>query len=349
MNGTINLREARSIEVTEWDKLITRFANHRVTHTLAWLRSLENSFNGKALFLIYEKDGEIVGCLPGMMVNVGFLRLFGSPLPGWQTVSMGPVFDPGKISTDEMIAPLAHYLETKYGVHHIEIMSNCLDQKAMELRGFRGRTEYTFQTSLFPEDESKALKAMKTSARRNIKRAHKLDLDVKFRDDDDFVDEVYDQINEVFLRGGNVVPFSKKRVAEFFFNMKRSGTLLPIAVEMPDSGTCIATGLFTVANKELLLWMWTHRSQYRWCRPTEAMTWEVMRKAMRLGCLNFDLMGRGDFKAKFGATLKSDKTRWVRSRYRLLTVARDMSERFYRLQQSVRGKYARRKLDSSVA
>ena len=280
MSGKISLREARLIEVTAWDKLITGFENHRVTHTLAWLRSLENTFAGKVLFLIYEKDGEIVGCLPGMIVNVGFLRLFGSPLPGWQTVSMGPVFDSRRISTDEMIAPLAKYLEKNYGVHHIEITSNCLDPAMMEVSGFRGRTEHTFQTSLCPEDELKVLSAMKSSARCSIRRGSKLHLAVKFRDDEEFVDEVYEQITEVFVRGGNVVPFSKRRVTEYFLNMKSSGTLLAVAVYLPDSEICIATGLFTVANKELLLWMWTHRSQYRWWSPTEIMTWTAMRKAI---------------------------------------------------------------------
>jgi hypothetical protein len=95
--------------------------------------------------------------------------------------------------------------------------------------------------------------------------------------------------------------------------------------------------------------MWTHRTQYRWYRPTEIMTWAVMRKAMQFGCESFDLMGRGDFKAKFGASMKSDKIRWVRSRYRWLTVARDAAETLYRLQQSARGKYARRLLDRKDA
>jgi hypothetical protein len=259
---------------------------------------------------------------------------------------MGPVFDAAKISTAEIVTPLAGYLEKEYGVHHIEMMTSCLDRDAMEQSGFRGTPEYTFQTPLYPDDEDKTLRAMKSSARRNIARAAKLDLIVKSIDHEDLIDEVYDQISEVFVRGGNVVPFSRKRVEEFFLNMRRSGHLLAVAVYMPDGETCIATGLFTVANKELVLWMWTHRTKYRWYRPSEVMTWTAMRKAMERGCDSMDFMGRGDFKAKFGATMNGDKLRWVRSRYRWLTVARDITEKVYRLQQSVRGKYARRKIGS---
>src|SRR5215218_1766509 len=152
MRSGVNLREATPAEAAEWDKLITGFGNRRITHTLAWLRSLENTFGGQVVFLVYEKDNEIVACLPGMVVNFAFLRLFGSPLPGWQSVSMGPVFDPKSISSDEMISPLAEYLENNHGVHHIEVMSNCLDASVMKEKGFRGRPEYTFQTSQCPGD-----------------------------------------------------------------------------------------------------------------------------------------------------------------------------------------------------
>jgi hypothetical protein len=67
----------------------------------------------------------------------------------------------------------------------------------------------------------------------------------------------------------------------------------------------------------------------------------VMQRAMDAGCDTFDLMGRGDFKAKFGATPEMTKYRWVRSRYRWLTHARDAAEKMFRWQQSVRGRMAR--------
>ena len=342
MNSEVVIREASAQEIEAWDGLIRQFEDHRVTHTLGWLRSLEASIKGKLLFLVYEKHGEIVACLPGMIVNVGFLKLFGSPLPGWQTVSMGPIFNDERITCSEVIEPLASFLELNHGVHHIEILGKNLDPGAMCESSFRGRQEFTFEGPLFPQDENKALKQMKGSTRRNIARAQELGLQVRFRDDEDFVDEVYDQISEVYLRGGNVVPFSKKRVADFYSCMKQSGSLVAVSVELAEGSACIATGLFTIENRELLLWSWTHRTKYRWYRPTELMTWAVMQKAMQLGCTSFDLMGPGNFKAKFGATLNGKTIRWVRSRYAWLTAARDVSEKVYRFQQSLRGKYARR-------
>src|SRR5258705_5261218 len=134
----------------------------------------------------------------------------------------------------------------------------------------------------------------------------------------------------------------------FFFSSRRRHTrcLSDWSSDVCSSDLCggpanIATGLFTVDGRELLLWSWAHRTAQRWFRPTELLTWTVMTKAMAAGCDTFDFMGLGEFKTKFGAELDQTKYRWVRSRYRWLARARDLAERGYRWQQSLRGRLAR--------
>ena len=308
------------------------------------MNSLQSTLKGQPLFLLYERANRIVGCIPGYLTKVGPVRLFGSPLQGWQTVSMGPTFDSKAISTDELIRPLIAYLRLHHGVHHIEVISSELDEKAMGDLRFRNEPLPTYRAPLFPEDQDRSLKAMKDSARRNIRRALKLGLEVRFEEDESFVDEHYDQLREVFARGGATLPFGKRRALDFFRFMKASGNLIAVSVYLPNNGPNIATGMFTVEGRELLLWMWTHRTEYRWYRPTELMTWRAMQKAMELGCDTFDFMGRGDFKAKFGAKLEYSKHRWTWSRYEWLAVSRSLAVRVYKSQQSVRGKMIRRAL-----
>jgi CelD/BcsL family acetyltransferase involved in cellulose biosynthesis len=336
MNSTVVIREASSQEVLDWDDLVTRFDNYRIVHKLAWLRSLEACVRGKLLYLIYEKDGEIVGCLPGFLVTIGLLRLFGSPLPGWQTISMGPAFDKNRISTHEVITLLLSFLRNRYRIHHLELMSRELDLESMEALGFRGQPIPTYRVQLHAGDEDRMMRTLKDSARRNVRRGIRLGLDVKFEDGEVFVDEIYDQIKEVFIRGRNTVPFSKKRVLEYFRHMKAAGNLLATSVYLPNNGINIATGLFTAEGKELLLWQWAHRTQYRWYRPTELMTWTVIKKAMEAGCDTLDLMGDGEFKAKFGAKLDTGEYRWVWSRYKSLIYLRDLAEKCYRWYTGVR-------------
>ncbi len=344
MKTDVVIREAGPQELLRWDELVASLGNYRVVHKLGWMRSLEACVKGKPLYLVFEKDGQLVGCLPGFLVNMGPLRLFGSPLPGWQTLSMGPVYDRSRLSTREMIPPLVKYLEKHYGVHHIELLTDGLEHEVMGKLGFESKPAATFRAQMFPGDEARTMKGLKESARRNVRRAVKLGLTVKFEEDESFIEEHYDQLVEVYTRGGNVIPFSKKRALEFFRHMKAAGNLLAVSVYLPDGGPCIATGTFTVEDKELLLWMWAHRTQYRWYRPTELMTWTVMKRAMEMGCDRIDFMGRGDFKAKFGAELEISKYRWVRSRYRWLLMIRMLAERGYRWQQAFRGRRMRQRM-----
>jgi len=341
-SARLNLRPASAEELSGWDGLIRRFPNHRVAHGAAWLRSLEGSGFGRAHFLILEKDGEVVGCLPGMVGEVGPLRLFGSPPPASQTVSMGPVFDDKRVTTGEVMEAVVPYLERRLGIHHMEIMSPDLDPAPMLTLGFRGEPWPTFRAPLFPGDEARTLKGLKDSARRNVTRGRKLGLEVRFEQDERFVDEHYSQLKEVYIRGGHVINFGRQRVLECFCRMRDAGHLVAVSVYLPDGQTSIASGMFTIDGSELLLWAWAHRAEHRWYRATELMTWTVMQRALAAGCESFDLMGLGDFKIKFGAERDDRKYRWIRSRYRWLGQIRNLAASGLHWQQAVRGLIARR-------
>ncbi len=336
----LTVRNATPAEWREWDVLVARFPNCRIVHQRAWIEWLEASRCGTPLCLIIERDGQIVGASPGLVARVGPLRLYGSPLPGWQTPSMGPVFDPGRVGARDLVLAVVSFLERCHGIHHVELLSDSLDPSAMRHLGFRAEPVPTYRARLYPGNADRGFTALKDSARRNIRRAAKLGLVARFEEHETFVAEHYAQLREVFVRGGNTVSFAEERVREFFRRMQAAGKLLAVSVSLPD-GVSIATGLFTADGRELLLWSWAHRTAYRWFRPTELLTWTVMQRAMAGGCATFDLMGLGDFKTKFGAELDTTKQRWVRSRYRWLTSARDLAERGYRWQQGVRGRLAR--------
>jgi CelD/BcsL family acetyltransferase involved in cellulose biosynthesis len=336
----LQLRELSPSELSGWDAMVRRFRNHRVVHTLAWVRSLEASGLGQPRFLVFEKNGEIVGCMPGLLTTIGPLRLFGSPPPASQSASMGPAFDEDRVTTPELMELLIPFLDCRLGVHHMEIMSPDLDPATMLGLGFRGEPWPTYRVPLFPRDEARTKKKLKESARRNISRGIKQGLEVRFETDESFVDEHYRQIKEVYVRGGHAVNFGRRRVQECFRHLRDAGNLLAVSVYLPNRVN-IATGMFTVEGTELLLWTWAHRTEYRWHRPTELMTWTVMQRALAVGCETFDLMGLGDFKAKFGAELDNRKYRWVRSRYRWLAGMRDLAAKSLQWQQALRGQVAR--------
>jgi len=337
----LELREATAAERAGWDDLLRTFPQPRVEQTYAWIQSLAAIGSGRPLFLVWTVDDEVVGCLPGLLTKVGPFTLFGSPLPGWQTGGMGPLFDPARVTTSQLIGALLPVLEARYGVDHIEMLCSRLDTDAMAQLGFRGEAVPTYRAPLYPGDEARQLKALKDSARRNLKRAQRLGIQVKFVDDDAFAEMHYAQLRDVYVRGGNAIPFGLDRVRETFRHARDAGRLIAVTASLADGTTVIASGIFATEGKELLLWSWAHSTRYRWYRATELLTWAVMTRAMERGCDTFDFMGLGDFKAKFGATLDHSKTRWVRSRTPALTRLRDTAARVFGWQQALRGRLSR--------
>lgn len=325
----------------QWNAWVRTFPNHRIVHTRAWIESLAAAGLGSPLYLALRRGGEVVACFPGLCARVGPWRLFGSPRAGWESVSMGPAFDPARVSTMEIFGAAIRFLETQYRVDYLEVMHPGLDHAAMQSLGFAGEPVATYRAVLHPGAEDRTFAAMKSSARRNIRRAERLGLELRFETDEAFVVEHYDQLREVYRRRGTAITFSRGRVAACFRHLKDAGNLIAVSVYLPGGRVSIASGMFFIEGRELSLWMWAHRDRYRWYRATEFMTWAVMRRAMEAGCDRFDFMGTGDFKANFGATLDHEKWRWMRSRTPWLPRARRVAIAGYRLQQVVRGRVAR--------
>src|SRR2546428_10444815 len=132
------IREASPLELAGWDELVQRFDNHRIVPTRAWINWLEACGHGRPLYLILELDGQVVGCVPGLVVRLGFVRLFGSPLPGWQTPSLGPVFDRRRVTTQELAASLIAFLERPRGGPHIGLHGHDLGGAAVARAGLSG-------------------------------------------------------------------------------------------------------------------------------------------------------------------------------------------------------------------
>ena len=340
----VAIREAAPHEVAGWDEIVARFDNARLFHRRAWTAHVAAFSGARPLYLIFERAGEIVGCLPGFLTTVALVRMFVSPREGWQSGSMGPAFDPERLSTADISGALVEYLERRYGVVHIEFISGPLDTTEMAARGFHATPLFTYRAPLTPGDEARTLASIKAKTRNQLRKAIKLGLVATVESGDAFVDEFYDQAREVFARRGNAVPFSRQRAHTLVRHMRAAGTLLAIAVRLPDGGPCIATGIFLVDGRELYLWNWTHRTAYRSHCPTELLTWTAMQHAMAAGCTTFDLAGGGDAKEKFGAVPETARFRWTRSRYPWLGAIRTAARRAYRWQQAVRGRVVRRQV-----
>jgi len=333
------VRAATPKEEWEWDTLVSRFANHQLFHLQAWIKLIESFSGAKPLYTVFVRGSDIVACLPGFLVRLGPLRIFGSPLEGWQTDHMGPVFDPAQITTHELFAALIPFLEQRYGIHHMELLCKDIDPEAARALGIESTPIPAFRVKLFPGDAAKALKALPSNTRNHLRKAQKLKLTATFETELDFVDDLYAQMQMVFTRRGYSIPFGKKRVAEGFRRLVPEGKALAISVALPDERKRIATGIFLIHGDELILWHWAHLKEHGASCPIELLTWTAMQRAMQAGCTSFEVGGNGW--KKFGGERQDLIYRCIRSRYQWLRQLRTLARDVYRWQQSLRGRLAK--------
>jgi ribosomal protein S18 acetylase RimI-like enzyme len=341
MSQGVIVREATDHEIAGWDRQVERFPGARVFHLRSWIESIEAFAGAQPLYLICEKAGETVGCIPGFIVRLGPIRLFCSPREGWQTDGMGPVFFPDRVGSGDLVSALIAFLESRHGIHHIEMSAATLDPSVMQQLGFTGQPIFTYRIPLFPGDPAKTLSGVHPRTRTYMRSLSKGNLIVSLDDDAWFIDEHYSQVQSVFARNGNAIPFSKNRLAQLVHHMRPSGRLLTVALRKPDDGRCIGSGVFLIGGNEMHLWTWAHREEFGRLHPIELITWIAMQKAMEAGCTTLDLSGGGHAKTKYGPLPDETNVRWLRSRYRWMSEARRLAVRGYRLQQSARGRAAR--------
>lgn len=334
-------RDATSEEVLGWDELVSRFANHQIYHLQCWIKLIESFSGARPLYIVLERDGDLVACLPGFLVRIGLLRIFASPLEGWQTEYMGPVFNPDQVSTRELFSALTPFLERRYGIHHMELVCRDIDPEEMRVLGFESKLIPSFLTRLYPGDEAKTLKSFPHSTRNHLRKAIKLGLSAIVETNVSFVDDLYAQMQQVFIQKGYVVPFKKNRVEEGFRRLVPEGKALAISISLPGESRRIATGMFLIYKTELSLWHWAHLKEYGSYCPIELLTWTAIQEAMQSGCTCFDV-GGGRGRQKFSAEQYENVYRCIRSRYRWLIQLRSLAKKLYRWQQSLRGRIRQR-------
>jgi len=334
---SIVVREATPTELDSWDDLVRQCKGYRVYHKKAWLESLAEYTGGKPIYLVAEEGNQVVAYCPGLLVKKLFPKAFGSPLPGWQTETMGPVVVSGYSASPYLVDSILKFLR-KSGVLYFEMASSILD--SMECGSFHRIPKHTLRIDLQPSLDE-ILRHMNKGAKSGIKKAQRLGLEVREEHDESFVNEVWEQICEVFTRRGASVPFGRSRVLSLFTHMKAAGNLLALSVWGPTE-VCIATGIYLVEPPEAILWMWTHRRQWGYCCPTEIMMWTAMQRVKEMGCTTMDLSGGGgNAKTKFGAYPDNSASRWIWCIHPWFLQLRTVAERAYRLQQRLRGKSAR--------
>ena len=284
------------ISLDEWSRILGSFPDHTLFQSVPWLRFLQDSMGGELIFAVFHDGDRARGYFVGMLVKKMGLRILGSPLPGWTTSYMGFVLQPG-ISRREALDDLQRFAFEELHCAHMEVMDRHLDSPSLE-GCYRVRHYNGFELDLSLDDE-RLFGNFDAACRRCIRKASRCGVVIEEAADQEFADDYYRQLKDVFGKQGLYPTYSIERVQKLISYLHPTGNLLLLRAR-DAQGRCIATGIFPAMNDRAYFWGGASWRRDQHLRPNEALMWYAIRYWKHRGMRRFDFAGAGDYKRKFG-------------------------------------------------
>jgi hypothetical protein len=250
------------------------------------------------------------------------MRIFGSPLPGWTTMYMGFVLEPG-VPRWEALEALRAFAFDELGCVHLEVVDRHLSARSAPRSGMVREYVDSFETDL-SRSEDRLWSDMDGACRRCIRKAQKSGVTIEEAHDDGFADDYYPQLVDVFRKQGLVPTYGVDRVRALIGCLKRSDQVLLLRARDPE-GRCIATGIYPGMNRVAQFWGNASFRSGQSLRPNEALNWFAQCWWKKRGAEIFDWGGGGTYKAKYGCT-PVQTPRFTASKYPILTRLRQAAQ-----------------------
>lgn len=308
--------------------------------TVEWLKYIEEDSKAQLIILRITSNDDFVGYFTGAVIKKFGIKIVGSPFNGWSTCYMG--FDTVKdIDRLALAKQVSEYLYKNYKCKYIEITDRKINKNEAEKKGFTCLPMHTLELRIDKTDEE-LFKVFKTDCRNFIRQFERRGASLEIAEPDTtFVDEYYDQLEDVFAKQGLVPTYSKEKVACLTKHISKSENLLCLRVRNPE-GKSIATSIFFGYKKKFFFWGGaSYRSEQNY-RPNEYMIWTAIKYWRERGCSIFDMVGVRDYKKKFGAE-EIEYVKLVFSKSKLLLTLRNMAKAFYLFMLKVKGFIKRKK------
>lgn len=281
----------------DWDQIIRGYDGKTLFHESCWLDYVTTIQPGARIeYLSLQDDRGHLGFITAVTMRRLLVKVWGSPLPGTGTFSMGPILGRPAVATDLVKALLGYFRET--GVKHVEMAGDWFDPEVMRTHGMKVDTSVTHLCPL-AADEDTAWAALRSTCRNRIRKAERNGLIAEWTDDPQIVDHFYEQYIQVWGKQGLRVPFSIDTPRALFEHLMPVGRLLPVWVKYRDR--VIATGHFPHDERCIYFWGGASWQEYQSLYPNELLHWTVIRLAIQRGIPLYNMYGgRSQFKDKFG-------------------------------------------------
>ena len=318
-----------------------KFPNKPLFTTMEWLDFIQEDSKGDLFFLRITDDDSLVGYFTGMVVNKFGIKIAGSPFSGWSTVYMGfDVFD--GINKLDLLPCVQEYLFKHKKVGLIEIVDRGIPVKDAQDAGYCADIADTLELDVDKTDDE-LFKVFKTDCRNFIRQFERRGaIYERVAPSDEFAEEYYEQLKDVFAKQGLVPTYSVDKVKRLLRHLTDGETVLCQHVLDPETKESIATSIFLAYNKIFYFWGGASYRSGQHYRPNEYMLWRAITYWRDKGYQTFDMVGVRDYKKKFG----SHEVQYAHitiPRYKWIVLLRDLAKKAYFKGLEMKGKVLKKK------
>lgn len=309
------------IEINDIDeKEYNSFENKTPFTTIPWLKFLSEDKNAIPKIVRITRDGELIGYFSGLLFSKCGIKIFGSPFKGWTTNYMGfDLYNYDLIS--DLVKPTIEFIMKETKCVYLELVDRHLTEKDLKDSEFKIDVVKNLEVDIDKSDEE-ILKSIKKDCKEFIRQFERRGATIEeVEPDDEFLQNLYQQLCEVFSKQDLVPPYSLDKLKRCVKYLKDTGMMLCLSVKEPQ-GKVIASYIYIGLNKKCIAWCTSSTREFQRLRPNEYMVWYGIRKFRDKGYKVFDFSGPRGYKYKWNPN-EVEYVRITYTKYPFLIKIRD--------------------------
>lgn len=309
-----------------WDTLVDQSDLATVYHRSAWLHTIAPDTGGRIHRLVLEDNGTPLALWPIGLLRKGPLRVGGSPLPGWNTAYLGPLFLPACQNKPAAVQSIMRARPIRRPAFlALRAMDTTLDLAPL---GFRQTRQFeTYELDL-TRDEQALWDNLKSTCRTRVRKGEKNGLTIHEETDADYLDDFWSMAVEVFAKSAKKPPFSRAMLERMEANLRPRNELIVTTARLGSER--IATLIIPHDGRTAMYFAGGSRSERLDLAPNNLLHWKTIQLCKQRGINRYDFISNrgnpGRFKATFGPETRATSTHWEYARSRLIQKLRDLYE-----------------------
>ena len=312
-----------------WDGLARTFPDYTVFHSLAWLETVSATHGVKIVLARADVDGRCVAVWPYLEMRKGPLRVIGSPLPGWSTAYLGPLFAHGADTQGVLESFLSHKLFRRYAYFACKVIdrSGAID---LAPHGFSVVMKFDTYRIDLRQTEQALWDNLKSECRTRIRKAQKLGIEIKREQDGGFVDDFWAMAIETFQKSKIEPTHNKQFVRELWTHLSQKSAVYALSAWVEGE----RAGILVLPYDERTMYYWGGASflRFREIPAHNLLHWQAICDARQMGLAEYDFIstigGPGRFKKTFGPQTIDMSTHWERSPSRLMAALKKRYQQY---------------------